>query len=281
MRFLASRGVRIFLVSWILYSAHFATNVVREHYPAFSISEHGTFFVDEYQGFHSDIFRHTNGHSVIGNQVFVSVLAAVPLFVFRPVLDRLESYSKAKLAREGVTNDEYRIDKPMRQAFFKLVKERGLDLRFGAATVITTVFFMAPATALFLVFFHAVLRRHGVAPGQAVALTFLLGFGTPLFFRTSTLNHNLFVMYAMFASWVLLWRPDGERVPAASWRSPASSPGSRWRPTTSRSSSCHCCTATSCCRGCGRPPSRRRSASRWRWSPDRCPRSPSCSGASG
>lgn len=214
MRFLASRGVRIFLVSWILYSAHFATNVVREHYPAFSISEHGTFFVDEYQGFHSDIFRHTNGHSVIGNQVFVSVLAAVPLFVFRPVLDRLESYSKAKLAREGVTNDEYRIDKPMRQAFFKLVKERGLDLRFGAATVITTVFFMAPATALFLVFFHAVLRRHGVAPGQAVALTFLLGFGTPLFFRTSTLNHNLFVMYAMFASWVLLWRPDGERVPA-------------------------------------------------------------------
>jgi len=214
VKFLASRGVRIFLISWILYSVHFATNVVREHYPAFTVAEHGTLFVDEYQGFHDDIFVHSNGHSVIGNQVFVSVLAAVPLFIFRPVLDRLEAYSKAKLAREGVTNDEYRIDKPNRQVFFKLVKARGLDLRFGAATLITTAFFMAPATAIFLVFFHSVLRRRGVAPDQAVALVFLLGFGTALFYRTSTLNHNLFVMYAMFASWVLLWRPGGERVPS-------------------------------------------------------------------
>ncbi len=213
MRFLASRGVRIFLVSWILYSVHFATNVVREHYPAFSIAQHGTFFVDEYQGFHSDIFRHTNGHSVIGNQVFVSVLAAIPLYIFQPVLDRLEAYSKAKLAREGVSSTSYRTDKPNRVAFFELVKERGLDLRFGAATVITTAFFMAPATALFLVFFHSVLRLRGVAPSQAVTLTLLLGFGTPLFYRTSTLNHNLFVMYAMFASWALVWRYEGEKVP--------------------------------------------------------------------
>ena len=37
MKFLASRETRLFLVAWILYSVHFATNVVREHYPAFSI----------------------------------------------------------------------------------------------------------------------------------------------------------------------------------------------------------------------------------------------------
>ncbi len=212
MRILASRGVRIFLIAWIIYSVHFATNVVREHYPAFSIAQHGTFFVDEYQGFHADIFRHTNGHSVIGNQVFVSVLAAVPLFIFGPVLDRLEAYSKAKLATQGPSPAEYRIDKPIRRAFFQLVKERGLDLRFGAATAITTIFLMAPATALFLVFFHRILRRRGVPPDQAVMLTFVLGLGTPLFYRTSTLNHNLFIMYAMFGSWALLWRPDGEPV---------------------------------------------------------------------
>lgn len=87
MKRLASRRWRIFLVAWIVYSVHFATNVVREHYPAFSVAEHGTFRVDDYQGFHSDIFVHRDGHAVIGNQVLVSVLAAIPLFVFDPILD--------------------------------------------------------------------------------------------------------------------------------------------------------------------------------------------------
>lgn len=209
MSFLASACWRIFLIGWIVYSVHFATNVVREHYPAFSLIEHGTFHVDEYRGFHWDIFEHPNGHAVIGNQVLVSTLAAVPLFVFRPVLDGLERYSKAKLAEEGVTNAGYRTDKPMRRDFYRLVKEKGLDLRFGAATVITTVFFMAPLTASFLVFFFHVLRQRGLDADQASGLTLLLGFGTPLFFRATVLGHNMFVMFWMFAALVLLWvRPD-------------------------------------------------------------------------
>lgn len=212
MRLLASRRWRLFLIIWIVYSVHFATNVVREHYPAFSISQHGTFRVDEYQDFHDDIFRHTDGHSVIGNQVFVSVLAAVPLFIFDPVLDQLERYSKDKLAREGVQAAEYRIaEKPNRVRFFRLVKEQGLDLRFGGATVVTSVFFMAPVTAGFLVFFYGVLLRRGLTASDATALTLLTAFCTPIFFRASTLNHNLFVMYAMFIAFALLWeRPaDG------------------------------------------------------------------------
>ncbi|HEX6309664.1 MAG TPA: hypothetical protein VFZ69_15925 [Longimicrobiales bacterium] len=211
--FPGSRRWRIFLVAWLLYSVHFATNVVREHYPAFSIVENGTFRVDEYQGFHADIFVHTDGHSVIGNQVFVSVLAAIPLFVFDPVLDALESYSRERLTTEGVGHAEYRTDKPNRVAFYRLVKERGLELRFGAATVVTSVFFMAPLTALFLVLMYDVLLWRGVAPGAATWLTLLFGFGTPLFFRTAHLNHNMFVMYAMFASWVLLWRHSGAGAP--------------------------------------------------------------------
>ena len=205
MRFLASRKWRLFIVLWIVYSVHFATNVVREHYPAFSLVDHGTFRVDEYQGFHADIFVHTDGHSVIGNQVFVSMLAAVPLWVFDPVLDALERYSREKVAREGVKDAEYRIDKPNRVNFFRLVKERGLDLRFGAATAVTTIFFMAPLTAAFLVFFYAVLVRRLVDPRTATWITLLLGLGTPLFFRTSSLNHNMFVMYAMFIAFALMW----------------------------------------------------------------------------
>lgn len=205
MKFLASRRWRLFIVLWVVFSVHFATNVVREHYPAFSLIDHGTFRVDEYQGFHSDIFVHTDGHSVIGNQVLVSVLAAVPLCIFDPVLDALERRSLEKIAREGVKDADYRIDKPNRVNFFRLVKERGLDLRFGAATAVTTIFFMAPLTAAFLVFFYSVLVRRQVDPGNATWLTVLLGLGTPLFFRTSSLNHNMFVMYAMFIAFALMW----------------------------------------------------------------------------
>src|SRR5262249_7822282 len=162
----ASKSWRIFLIAWIVYSVHFSTNVVREHYPAFSLAEHGTFRVDEYQGFHSDIFVHRDGHSVIGNQVFVSALAAIPLLIFDPVLDALEKYSKRKLAEAGVHNTEYRTDKPNRVKFFKLVRERGLDLRFGAATLITSAFFMAPLTALCLVLMYRVFTLRGVRPDQ-------------------------------------------------------------------------------------------------------------------
>ncbi len=112
MRLLASRRTRIFLIAWIVYSAHFATNVVREHYPAFALIERGTFWVDDYRGFHSDIFVHPNGHAVIGNQVLVSALAAVPLFVFSPVLNALQRYSLEKIAEEG--RDRHRV--PDRQA---------------------------------------------------------------------------------------------------------------------------------------------------------------------
>jgi hypothetical protein len=211
---LSSRGWRIFLTAWILYSIHFATNIVREHYPAFTLAEHGTFFVDEYQDFHSDIFVHPNGHSVIGNQVLVSLLAAVPLFAFDPALDALEQYSKDKLANNGVVGAEYRTDKPMRVAFFRLVKERGLDLRFGAAAFITTAFFMAPLTALFLALFYRVLLRRGMSATTATWLTFLLGFATPLFYRATVLGHNIFLMYGMFIAFVLVWLAP-ERLPAS------------------------------------------------------------------
>jgi hypothetical protein len=215
MRVLASRPWRIFLTAWLLYSVHFATNVVREHYPAFSLVDHGTFRVDEYQGFHSDIFVHRDGHSVIGNQVLVSTLAAIPLWIFDPVLDALQRHSETTMQAEGVTDDDYRTDKPMRREFFRLVKERGLDLRFGAATAITVILFMAPITAGFLVVFFNVLRARGVADADATALTLLMGLGTPLWFRTTNLNHNLFVMYAMFVAFALLWVRPADTFPVS------------------------------------------------------------------
>lgn len=209
---------RIFLVAWLLYSVHFATNVVREHYPAFSLAEDGTFRVNRYVGFHPDIFVHTDGQAYINNQVFVSMLAAVPLFVFDPVLDALETYRQDQQVERGVPDAEYRTDKPLRREFFDRVTAAGLDLRFGAATVVTSAFFMAPLTALLLVGFFDVLRRRGLDAADAAGLTLLLGFGTPLFFRASTLNHNMFVMFGVFAAFVLLWNQRDEPLPVAWWR---------------------------------------------------------------
>jgi hypothetical protein len=212
---LASHRWRIFLVAWMAYSAHFTTNVVREHYPAFSLADHGTFRVDGYEGFHPDIFIHHDGHAVINNQVFVPALAAIPLFVFRPALDALERYRTGASGDTSASDREYRTDKPMRQAFFRLVSDRGLDLRFGAATLITSAFFMAPLTALFLVFFYQVLRERGIGRGQASCLGLLLGFGTPIFYRTAGLNHNLFVMYGLFTAFALLWAQPGAAFPVS------------------------------------------------------------------
>ena len=95
MRRRPSLKTRLFLTAWIVFSLHFATNMVREHYPAFSLVEDGTLKVDRYRDFHPDIFVHTDGHAVVGNNVAASIVAAVPLFVFNPVPEA------ARSVREG------------------------------------------------------------------------------------------------------------------------------------------------------------------------------------
>ena len=213
-----SYKIRIFLTCWILFTIHFATNVVREHYPAFTIAEQGTFKVDDYLGFHPDIFLHDDGHSYIGNNVAGSILAAVPLFIFDPLLDYLETVGKRQVSQLQERDDldtTYRTKYKNRRNFFKLVKERGLHLRFGAATVITSAFLMAPLSAWLVVLMFQILLMRRVPLGRAVWYAMLFGFATPIFFRTAHLNHNMFVMVAVFVSFWLMWkRPEGSSLPS-------------------------------------------------------------------
>lgn len=219
MSLLLSVRVRLFLTTWVLCTVPFATNIVREHYTAFSLADHFTFKVDRYLGFHPDIFQHTDGHAYVGNNVAVSVLAAVPLFVFRPVLDLLERRSQERITEGHPPAGEYRTNKPNRRAFFELVTEQGLELRFGAAAFITTAFLMAPFTALAVLLMFGVLRQRGINERTAVWLSLLFGFGTPVFFRTLHLNHNMFLMYAVFPAFALLWlRRDETGFTTASTR---------------------------------------------------------------
>ena len=209
VNWLASTRWRLFLVCWIVFTIHFATNIVREHYPAFSLIEDGDLYLDEYEGFHADIFPHTNGHAVIGNQVAGSLPAVPPLLLFDPVLDALQEWTLAQRDSGEAPVTEYRTALPNRQDFFAKVNERGLSLRFGASAFITSAFCMAPITAAFVVLLFNVLRWRGIAEGRATGFAFLFAFGTPVFYRAAHLVHNQFLMIVVFAGFLLLWR-DGD-----------------------------------------------------------------------
>ena len=214
MKLLSSVKLRIFLCSWIVFALHFATNTVREHFPAFSLIEGDVFRVDKYKDYHPDIFVHKDGHAYIGNSVVCSVIAAAPLLIFDPILDRLEAYEKDKLRREGQSSVQYRLkNHPNSRKFFELAKEAGMTLRFGASAAITSVLLMAPLSALMVVLMFQILIERGVRQSRAVTLAFLFGFGTPVFFRTGVLNHNMMVMYATFVAFHLIWVRPGQQGP--------------------------------------------------------------------
>lgn len=215
MRLLAPVKARLFLGAWLVFALHFATNIRREHYPAFSIAERLSFQCDRYYGLHPDIFWHTDGHAYINNQVTTSLFVALPLFLFDPLLDWLEERSQARLREQP---DEppptYRTKYELRQRFFVEVRRLGLDLRFGAAAAITATLLMAPLSAAMVVLMFAFLLRRRCSQSEALWLACLFGFGTALFFRTGHVNHNMFILYASFPAFCLLWPREG----LASWR---------------------------------------------------------------
>ena len=207
--------LRLFLTCWVLFSLHFATNVVREHYPAFALIERGDFVCDRYAGFHSDIFRHSDGHWYVGNNVMGSVIAAAPLAIFDPALDALEEGRKPE---PGAAAAEYDTPYPNRARFFRRVRAEGLDLRFGASAAVTSVFLMAPLSALLVVLVYGVMAGAGVPRGRAAWSALLFAFATPIFYRAAHLNHNLFLTCAVFGSFLCVWDRTTPRVPLGSRR---------------------------------------------------------------
>ncbi len=64
---------------------HFATNTVREIYPALSLGDHLSLDVSEYEGLHPDIFT-VAGRGDINNNPGASLLGAIPYAVTRPFI---------------------------------------------------------------------------------------------------------------------------------------------------------------------------------------------------
>ena len=209
-------AVRLFLTCWIIYAAHIATNTVREIYLALSIGDHFSFRVDEYANMHSDLFEKKGFGWHIGANPGASMLGAVPYFLSRPVLDRVVAKVNQARAAGGLKEPpSYNSPWPMAREFYREAWRRGFDIKFGLAAVVMQWFCMAPISALGVVAMFYVLRRVFHSDRIGFWLSLLYAFGTPVFFRTGFLNHNLILGHFTFMGFLVMWNPGEEtRWPA-------------------------------------------------------------------
>ncbi|MDH3444209.1 MAG: DUF2079 domain-containing protein [Deltaproteobacteria bacterium] len=199
---------RLFLTCWLVYTLHFATNIVREHYLALAIGDHFSFRVDEYAGLHDDIFEKKGYGWHIASNPGVSILGAIPYAIFRPIIDPIVQQVAQRRKDNGRTvPPEYNTPISQDQTFFREAWRRGLDIKFGLAAFIMQSMCMAPSSALGSVIMFYVLRQIFASQSTALWLALLYGFGTPVFFRTGFLNHNLMLEHIAFAGFAAMWNP--------------------------------------------------------------------------
>jgi mannosyltransferase len=203
-------AVRLFLTCWLVYALHFATNTVREIFPALSLGDHLSFDVSEYRGLHSDLFEIPGRGTFINNNPGASMLGAIPYALARPLIDRVVETVQRKRAASAARAPEYRTIYPLARRFHQRAYERGLDVKFALAAGVMQAFLMAPLSALAAVFMFLLCLRQGASPGMALALAFLYAFATPVFYRTAQLNHNLLVAHCALFAFGLLWRRESE-----------------------------------------------------------------------
>lgn len=201
-------AIRLFITCWLVYALHFATNIVREIYPALSLAENLSFDVSEYVGLHPDIFEMPGRGAYINNNPGASVLGAIPYAVARPVVEIVVDRVQEFRASDPVGfQADYQTTRPNRIQFYKAAVERGLDVKFGLAAGLMQGFLMAPLSALSVVIMFLVLVPQTTSVRVALGLSLLYAFATPIFYRTSTLNQNVLIGTFAFFSFVLLWRP--------------------------------------------------------------------------
>ena len=188
-------AARIFITCWLLYTLHWAPWIVREHFPAVTLAESGTLNVARFLGWTIDIFPLPGGRAYINNNPGASVLAAVPLTFARPLLHRAAA---ASLPAPASVDAE---DTVLRGA----VRD-GLLPYMLAAAFLSLAFLSAPLSALAAALLFSRLQDLGIPQTRAALTAFAYAFATPVFFRTSYLNHNLLVCHFGLIAFLLLWQ---------------------------------------------------------------------------
>jgi hypothetical protein len=191
-----------------VYTLHFATNIVREIYPALALGDHLSFRVDEYAHMHPDLFEKEGYGWHIGNNPGASMLAAIPYALTRPVIDRVVAHVQQRRAASGQSEPPaYDSPWPMAREFFTEAWRRGFDVKFGLAAFVMQSMCMAPSSALGVVAMFFLLRIIFRSDQTALWISLLYAFGTPVFFRTGYLNHNMMLGHFAFMGFIAMWNP--------------------------------------------------------------------------
>ena len=192
---------RLFFSVWTVYSLFWTPFLVREHFPALALVERGSFNVERYAGWCEDIFPGPKGGAYINNNPGASLTAAIPLAIVKPILGWLD--------RNGnPPGPQWRFPDTM----FESAAREGRGLSMLLATFITVAGVNAAVTAFSIAFAGVRLLQFGVPAHWAAGVCLLYAFGTPVFFRTGYLNHNLLVGDAGFVALLLLWHPNGRPI---------------------------------------------------------------------
>ncbi len=189
-------GWRIAVTVALVYGIHFATNVVRETYPAVTLADSGTFRVDPYLGLHPDLFDFPGRGAFINNNPGASILGSAPYALAKPAFDALfRRYPSLIAPKPPATYDDPR---PNRTRFMNEARARGVDVKLGLAAASMHSWLMVPLAALsVVVMFRLLLGRLGDTR-LACLLALLYAFATPVFFRSAFLNQNLLMGHAVF-----------------------------------------------------------------------------------
>jgi hypothetical protein len=211
--------VRLFLTCWLVFGLHFATNTVREIFLALAIGDHFSFRVDEYAKMHPDLFEKPGYGWHIGANPGGSMVAALPYALARPVIDRVvERVNRQRAASGHVEPPGYRSPWPMARAFYAEAWRRGFDVKFGLAAFVMQFLAMAPSSALGVVAMFYALRQVLASDRAALWFSLVYAFGTPVFFRTGYLNHNLMFGHIVFLGFMALWNPSRAPRPGVTTR---------------------------------------------------------------
>ena len=200
---------RLFFTCWIVFVLHFATNIVREIYPALAIGDRLSFRVDEYAHLHPDLFETGGRGWHINNNPGASMAAAIPYALARPAIDAVVERVRRSREASQAAPPPYASPWPMAREFYEKAWRRGLDLKLGLSAFVMQAFCMAPSSALGVVAMFFVVRRLFGSDRQALWLALLYAVGTPVFFRTGYLNQNLMFGHIAFLGFIALWNPGG------------------------------------------------------------------------
>ena len=203
-------AVRLFITCWIVFVLHFATNTVREIYPALALGDHFSLNVYEYMGLHPDIFQPDADaeRAFINNNPGASIVGAIPYALARPAIDRIvRTVERRRAANPLDEPPTYDSPWPMAREFHRRARERGLDVKFGLAAGVMQAFAMAPLSAMSAVVMFYILAHLTSSVRTGLLLALLYAFATPVFYRTAQLNQNLLVSHCALFAFALLWRP--------------------------------------------------------------------------